>query len=46
MLIELEEKANENKTANAVSGMSGFYKNFLTKNSAIGSVLDRQIEAK
>ena len=34
-MTELEEKINEKKTANAETGMMGFYKNMLTKNKAV-----------
>lgn len=32
MLAEVEEQLNEKKTANAKTGMMGFYKNFMNKN--------------
>lgn len=31
MLEEIEEKMNEQKTANAKTGMAGFYNNFLNR---------------
>ena len=35
MVTKIEEQINESKTANAQTGMMGFYKNLLTKNKAI-----------
>jgi len=37
MMEEIEEKVNAKKTANAERGMTGFYANLLTKNSALGN---------
>ena len=31
LITEVEEQINQKKTANAETGMSGFYKNFLNK---------------
>jgi hypothetical protein len=36
ILGEHEENYNKKRTANSETGMMGFYKNFLTKNSAMG----------
>lgn len=33
----VEERANERKTANSETGMMGFYKNLMTRNSAVGA---------
>jgi len=33
--VEVEERLNAQKTANAETGMMGFYKNMLTKNKAV-----------
>ena len=33
---QIEEQINEKKTANAETGMMGFYRNFMTKNTAVG----------
>lgn len=36
-MAEVEDQINQRgKTANAETGMMGFYKNLLTKNSAVG----------
>lgn len=35
LVTKLEEQLNEKKTANAQTGMMGFYKNLLTKNKAV-----------
>ena len=35
MIEKVEEQMNEKKVANAQTGMMGFYKNFLNKNTAI-----------
>jgi hypothetical protein len=37
LATEVEERLNAQKTANAEFGMMGFYKNFMTKNTAVGS---------
>ena len=49
LATEVEERLNAQKTANAETGMMGFYKNLMTKNKAVGSsadvALDKNVEA-
>ena len=42
MVTKIEEQINESKTANAQTGMMGFYKNLLTKNKAINETPQQQ----
>lgn len=39
IVTQIEEQINERKIANAETGMMGFYRNFLTKNKAVGGGL-------
>ena len=39
LATKIEDQVNERKTANAETGMMGFYSNFLTKNKAVGGGL-------
>lgn len=45
-MTALEEQINEKKTANAETGMMGFYKNFLTKNQNLGGGVRNEPAAK